>query len=260
MSDRFIFNLSSSTAKGLRSTNEDAHWVGTNKKNQCLAIVCDGIGSQDDSQIASLITVDVFKKLFLKRSFICNGEKFFKRCLEKAYKAISKQSTSNLNNKKIGTTLVMILITGNKGEVYNLGDSRLYDYSLEDNQWTQITQDHNLYNHFVNMKEKDPSIDINKLCLNYKDQLFALTKCLESNGNTHHDWDKFKIELHEGDVIFLATDGVYYFIKPEQVNEIIKRCSNNFETVAKNIIDVALANKSNDNLTAIVVECLKDNG
>jgi serine/threonine protein phosphatase PrpC len=61
-------------------------------------------------------------------------------------------------------------------------------------------------------------------------------------------------------VIFLATDGVYYFIKPEQVNEIIKRCSNNFETVAKNIIDVALANKSNDNLTAIVVECLKDNG
>lgn len=63
----FKFNYSFSTAKGLRDHNEDAGWVGINKSNQCLALVCDGIGSQSDSQIASNMIVDYFKKQFSKK-------------------------------------------------------------------------------------------------------------------------------------------------------------------------------------------------
>jgi serine/threonine protein phosphatase PrpC len=43
-----------------------------NKSGQYLAIVCDGIGSQDDSQIASLVAVEVFAKSFEKKRRIRN--------------------------------------------------------------------------------------------------------------------------------------------------------------------------------------------
>jgi serine/threonine protein phosphatase PrpC len=67
------FNISTSTNKGTRPINEDANFVGINKSGQYLAIVCDGIGSQDDSQIASLITVETFSKSFSKHRHIYNA-------------------------------------------------------------------------------------------------------------------------------------------------------------------------------------------
>ncbi|GHU31838.1 hypothetical protein FACS1894166_04040 [Bacilli bacterium] len=72
MKSNFAFNYSISTAKGTRDIQEDASWFGTNKSNEAMAIVCDGIGSQDDSQIASLMTVEVFKKAFEKHSKVRN--------------------------------------------------------------------------------------------------------------------------------------------------------------------------------------------
>jgi serine/threonine protein phosphatase PrpC len=104
--------------------------VGFNKNGQGLIVVCDGIGSQDDSQIASLITVEVFKEQFMKHSRVFNVERFFNKCLRNAYNQITEISLKRLNGKKIGTTLVVSLIDKNKVTTFNLGDSRLYYYSL----------------------------------------------------------------------------------------------------------------------------------
>jgi serine/threonine protein phosphatase PrpC len=72
MKINFKYNISSATNKGIRPINEDACFVGFNKAGQCLAIICDGIGSQDDSQIASLITVETFTQSFNKHRAIHN--------------------------------------------------------------------------------------------------------------------------------------------------------------------------------------------
>jgi serine/threonine protein phosphatase PrpC len=72
MKTTFKYNISTATNKGTRPINEDANYVGFNKSGQLLAIVCDGIGSQDDSQIASLITVETFVQSFNKHHRIYN--------------------------------------------------------------------------------------------------------------------------------------------------------------------------------------------
>jgi protein phosphatase len=133
MSANFLFNYSIATNRGLRPINEDASWIGFNKNNQCLIIVCDGIGSQDDSQIASLITVEIFKNNFEKHSKICNVDRFFSKCLRNAYNKITNIANKVLNGRKIGTTLVVSFIENNKVTAFNLGDSRLYHYSLFNN-------------------------------------------------------------------------------------------------------------------------------
>jgi serine/threonine protein phosphatase PrpC len=66
------YNVSVATNKGIKSINEDADFLGFNKSGQCLAIICDGIGSQDDSQIASQMTIDTFAKSFNAKNKIHN--------------------------------------------------------------------------------------------------------------------------------------------------------------------------------------------
>jgi serine/threonine protein phosphatase PrpC len=122
-----------------------------------------------------------------------------------------------------------------------------------------ITRDHNLYNYFSDLAEKDKTVNINELCVRHRSQLFALTKCLESGSDVHHEYDKFVFKIASGDVLFQATDGVYYFLKLADVSNAIEKNSNNFEGIAKNLIQLALANKSNDNLTCVVVEAIDGN-
>jgi protein phosphatase len=95
--------------------------------------VCDGIGSQDDSQIASLIAVEVFKEHFEKHNRILNIDRYFNKCLKISHNKISDIANKKLNGRKIGTTLVVTLIEDDKVTTYNLGDSRLYHYSLISN-------------------------------------------------------------------------------------------------------------------------------
>jgi protein phosphatase len=132
MSNNFIFNYSIATNKGIREINEDASWIGFNKSEQVLIIVCDGIGSQDDSQIASLITVETFKSHFEKKTRIRNIDLFFNKCLKASYNKVSSIANKKLNGKKIGTTLVATFIDNGKVTTFNLGDSRLYHYSYAD--------------------------------------------------------------------------------------------------------------------------------
>jgi serine/threonine protein phosphatase PrpC len=61
--------------------------------------------------------------------------------------------------------------------------------------------------------------------------------------------------MRSGDVLFLATDGVYNYIDIKDINNIISiNSTNNFSLISKNIVQKALDNKSNDNLTSIIIE------
>ncbi|MDR2823436.1 MAG: serine/threonine-protein phosphatase [Mycoplasmataceae bacterium] len=260
MKSKLKLNYSIHTNKGLRAINEDASWIGMNKSGQYLAIVCDGIGSQDDSQIASLVAVEVFAKSFEKKRRIRNCDLWFKKTLRTAYNRITELSKKNLNSKKIGTTLLLSIIEEDKARTFNLGDTRLYWYSLNDNMWSQVTRDHNLYNYFLDLHKEDKTIQINELCAKHKDQLLALTRCLESGTNSHLHYDVYDTVLQSGDVLFLATDGVYHYIKNDDISAVIKNNSDNFASISKTIIQKALDNKSNDNLTSIVIEFRNSDG
>ena len=258
MKINFKYNISHSTNKGVRPINEDACFVGFNKAGQCLAIICDGIGSQDDSQIASLITVETFVAAFNKHRSIHNAYYWFEKALYKAYNEVTYRSLKNLNGKKIGTTLLLCLITDNRVHVFSLGDTRLYHYSFNNGEWNQITTDHNLLNRLLDMHKKDNTIKINELLIKYKSQLLSITKAIESGSNVHEEFSYHTFDVNSGDVIFLASDGVYNYIKLDEITTLLRNLSNNsFEYISSNLIKQALNNNSNDNLTSIVIECLK---
>ena len=86
-----LFNISSASIAGIRKINEDACWVGCNAHKQCMAIVCDGIGSQEGSQNASRFIVDFFREEFSKRKRIFFINTWFKITLDLAWKALKNK-------------------------------------------------------------------------------------------------------------------------------------------------------------------------
>lgn len=246
------FNYSFATAKGLRDHNEDAGFVGVNATDQCFGIVCDGIGSQSDSQIASAMIVDYFKNKFKKRNHIVNPSIWISRNIVNARKKLAAYCKAKLNNKKITTTFVCVFIQKDGRAIcFNLGDSRLYRFDITNFKWRQITKDHNLYNYLVSSNAPQ------EMFVKYKDSFLALTKYVDSNTNCPLDYDKFSFKLNPGDLIFLGSDGVYNYIDMPYIDDYInKNRDKPFYATSTALIRKALENHSNDNLTSIVIEIL----
>jgi serine/threonine protein phosphatase PrpC len=118
------FSISTDSQKGIREKNEDCCCCVTNESGQLLAIVADGIGSLENSELASGAIIDVFSKEFVKYVKIEDIDVFFKETLEMAHTKIVKID----KDVKNGSTLVCCIISGDTIHVFNLGDSRCYQY------------------------------------------------------------------------------------------------------------------------------------
>jgi serine/threonine protein phosphatase PrpC len=128
-----------------------------------------------------------------------------------------------------------------------------------------MSYDHNLYNFlrskFQKQRENNPSMisiidreEERELIAN-KSKLFALTNCIETNSKPKANDSYYKAvdTVVTGDMYHICSDGVYNWIKPEQIDKIIKE-TKNFNELASNVIKVASANGSNDNLTSIFLK------
>jgi serine/threonine protein phosphatase PrpC len=83
---------------------------------------------------------------------------------------------------------------------------------------------------------------------------------LESNSESYKNYDTYSFEIEPGDVVFIASDGTYHFIELSNVNKIIRdNIDKNFMANSKLIVQEALENKSNDNCSSIVIECVNVN-
>ncbi|GHU49489.1 hypothetical protein FACS189459_1110 [Bacilli bacterium] len=122
--------ISGATEQGLRERNEDSYDFAVNNSNQALLIVCDGIGSDEHSEIVSSSTTKLFTDEFKKINRIDDITMFFEKTLNEAYEHITNISFNYLKGKKMGTTLVMAFInTDGKVTIYNIGDSRLFYFN-----------------------------------------------------------------------------------------------------------------------------------
>lgn len=240
-------NFSIATNAGIKQKNEDAAWIGFNASNQILAIVCDGIGSQQNSDQASTFIVNYFQKAFSKTHQIHFVDAWFKRTLHFAYASLNALHY----NEDIGTTLIVCIIVNSEAHIYNIGDSRAYYYDDKYNSWNKITIDHNLYN-FLEKHHAPESTFIKN-----KGSLLSLTNYISSQSNKHMQYDTYLQPLKSGNVLLLSSDGFYNFINMDNVLYYIAHDRNKgFDVVADDLIKVAIKNGSNDNISAILMEVI----
>ena len=187
--------------------------------------VCDGMGGEDNGEIASLLAV---KELHNIRERIKSG--LSERLGETVQSYVNKvnesiRSETNLTGRRTGTTLALAVLSENGVYCFNLGDSRIY--SLQRTDFKQTTNDHSLGN--------------------------KLTRCIGIGDS--QDVEEYPPIL--GDCrILICSDGLTDMVS-ESVIEKILRASERTSNAADYLLNEALTNGGKDNVTIIVAD-IKD--
>lgn len=129
--------------------------------------------------------------------------------------------------KGMVSTLSVLVLKSNTAHIFHIGDSRIY--LLRHNNLEQLTRDHRLW------------ISNDKSYLNRAMGI-----------EPHLEVDYKSLALEKGDRFFLSTDGLHDFIDEKILKEQLSR-HDNLDSIAEALVQSALDNKSDDNLSCQIV-------
>ena len=142
----------------------------------------------------------------------------------------------------MATTLVILMLDGEKAYVINVGDSRLY--LIRDDNIMQVTEDHT----YVNGLLKKGIID-EEQARNHPDRNM-ITRAVGAEQNVEPDL--FLFDVYSGDIILMCTDGLYNELSDDEMHKIITD-SSDMRSACSKLVDEANERGGSDNITAVSV-------
>ncbi len=227
----------------IRTSNQDYVFCEENAVGSFpnLFIVADGMGGHKAGDTASRMCVEEVARQ------IQNAEhrtpvSMLIQAVEAANKAVYEHSLTSDELTGMGTTVVGTTIVGDTAYVINVGDSRLYQMREE---LKQVTVDHSL------VEEMVKSGEILKDEMRTHPNKNIITRALGTDTVVRPDC--FEIEVKQGDVILLCSDGLTNMIEDYEIEKILKDNIENLEQAGKKLVDVANQNGGKDNISVVLV-------
>ncbi len=227
-----------------REENQDAvrcEYFGHN----VLAAVCDGMGGERAGREASTLAIDEFFQRFsVGYSESMSDEdirKLLMLSMSAANSVIYTRARLDFKNFGMGTTCVAAFVNKKSAFIANVGDSRAY--LITDSGLRRITTDHNV------------------ACL-----LFQQGKITEEEIETHPQkhmlvravgvektilTDTFMLDYSDKISLLLCSDGLSGYCSDDEIYDVILRTP--FDTVADELINLALGKGGRDNITVAVI-------
>ena len=238
----------SNSEKGIfRKSNQDSLIYGFDKNNNFIAIICDGIGSIDGSEYASRFISNFFYQSFLTTKYK-SIKTWFINTLDESIKQL-KLIAIKYQKLDISTTLAVLIIRNNFFYVFNIGDTRIYKIS-KNNELYQLTFDHNFKNYLLLQNTSWKIIEKNK------SRWFFLTSFIDGNNKNGAKFYFKSGWLSINSQFILCTDGVYNYISKKDFLSILHQQDHHFN---KSIIlnKQAIKNGSKDDVSNIIVQIKK---
>lgn len=217
---------------GKRKCNEDYVRV-VEMPEQCrtLFVLCDGMGGHAMGEYASKTVGDIFADYWQNNPDVPDSDEKVSAACHLASNAFDKKS-AELGRVEMGTTLVMASIESNKVTIAHIGDSRCYLLRKGKNAIHVIyqTEDH-----------VDPKYGGERV-----------SKCFFTNRPDVAIPDIRSFELTSGDVLFLCSDGVCKYVRPD----ILQARLMDERTPAQiaDVIEFLCEKNSEDNYSGIVIQ------
>ena len=232
--------------KGIKDLNQDFHGVAIPQEPQLsskgiVIALADGISSSTVSQIASAAAINGFLSDYYCTSETWSVKQSAQRVLYATNSWLHSQTRQSQyrydKDKGYVCTFSCLIIKSNTAHVFHVGDTRVY--RLHDTSMEQLTNDHRLW------ISEDKSY---------------LSRALGIDQQLDIDYQTFAVS--KGEIYILATDGVHEFVSANDIIASIKQSGDNLDLAAQTIVDTALANKSDDNLTIQIlrIDDLPDQG
>ena len=237
MPNQLKISVGQHTDKGRKEKNQDFHGIYIPKEpllsSKGLAIaLADGISSSDVSQIASEAAVTGFLADYFCTSETWSVKKSAQRVLMATNSWLHSQTQQSQyrfdKNRGYVCTFSAMVIKSTTAHIFHAGDARIY--RLQGNSLEQLTEDHRLW---VSQEKS------------YLSRALGINQLLEM--------DYQSLQVAQGDIFLLATDGVYEYANTTFIVNTINENRQNLDVAAKTIVDQAYAQGSTDNLTIQIV-------
>ncbi|MEP1743863.1 MAG: protein kinase [Kangiellaceae bacterium] len=232
---KLVINLGTCSTKGVKEQNEDyvSVYVPTNLhqlENKGIALaLADGVSSAEAGKEASETAVGNFITDYYQTpdtwSVSHSGQKILTAINLKLY----RKSHEYANEEKgYLCTFSGMIVKSQIAHIFHAGDSRIY--RVEDNKLRQVTNDHTA------MIGKGRSI---------------LARAVGMDSSLNIDYSK--IEIKQGDIFLLSSDGVHDFVSNQDLIDQLQR-QDSEQVIAEAIVELAKANQSDDNISCIVAK------
>lgn len=209
-----------------------------------LFIVADGMGGHNAGDYASKVTVETMvEKISVSEE--TERTRILDEAIQAANKLIREKSCESAELEGMGTTVVAATCDGTRLCVANVGDSRLYVANKKEIR--QITKDHSWVEEMVRRGGMG-----REEARNHPDKNI-ITRAVGAEDSVKVDF--FSVQLKEGDMILMCTDGLTNMLEDEEIRMILNGARDVVEKVEE-LVTAANDHGGRDNISVILIDPL----
>lgn len=268
------FKLIAGTNIGLRENNEDNFTVCADlAKNDwripvnyqeeiklgdlgCIMVVADGMGGQNAGEVASSIAIETVHSMFspevLPKGIKTSDDSiddYLKKVICAADVRVKKMTHENPSTSGMGSTIVIAWIIGDRAHIAWLGDSRAYCIN-KDKGIARLTKDHSYVQSLV-----DAGRITDEQALTHPDSNIINRSLGDTSQKAKPD--VVSIELTEGSVILLCTDGLCGVCPDSLIGGLVEDNITDLKKCREELTAAALASGGSDNITITMLHVCK---
>lgn len=230
-----IIEVAQVTTAGIKEFNEDS--VGCHVpddshqleyKGVC-GILADGVSTAEAGKQASELSIKQFIEDYYKTPDTWAVEHAGKQILSGINSKLYRLSeVYRTESKGYLCTFSGVVIKSHVAHVFHVGDSRVY--LLREGELKQLTQDHTV---FVGKNQA------------------VLSRAVGMDTQIHVDYQA--VTINQADILLCTSDGVHDFLNDSDIREVLAKDISPQEK-AQQLCDMSLEQKSNDNISAVVMD------
>ena len=237
------------THVGRRPNNEDSY---CQKPELGFFAVADGLGGHEGGEVASQLVLETAS------TFLASQEGSEQRspgpgvsdtlleAVRQAHEAVRSQQCGKLS--MMASTVTAVLVQDGSAIVCNLGDSRAF--LVRGGELRRLTKDHTVLAEMeeAGLDTKNPFAAMHRN---------SLTGAVGMDASVEPECQR--VELRSGDVLVLASDGLYEPVPPSLMVELVGK-GGSAQEMAERLVAKAYDRGGTDNITGVVVRVLETGG
>lgn len=221
-----------------------------------IYLLADGMGGHNAGEVASALAIETVYAVLRANIARTAADDFFELMMYAVHAAhwqISTKAQTNASFKRMGTTLVVVVVRENKAYIVNAGDSRCYlfgqgfyplpDSCHENSTFKRLTDDHT-----VGDQQLASGISIGQIP---KKQFHTLTQSVGCGDPPYPDFSI--VEINQGDLLLICSDGLTDMLTDTEIEAILTHGEANLEALAVDLIDAANKKGGRDNISVVLV-------
>ncbi len=230
----------------IRSGNEDNFTVDRTEARG-IFIVADGMGGHAAGEVASEMAVQIIQRELAGVTDLEGDDvtALVVNTLRKANRAIHDRTLTEVDKQGMGTTASVLLVSGAKYLIGQVGDSRVY--LLRDGTLSQLTKDHSYVQEQVDAGFLTPEQ------ARYHPYSNVITRCVGASPDVQPD--SYRGEVRVGDLFLVASDGLTGMVDDRRLGQLLGSRAEP-ERKVQALISEANGRGGLDNITAIIVQVL----